>query len=116
LTRNARTIALELISVAAANASRVWRSGGVKTGRGASHTRQEVRSHVFGVRMMDDSARSAGVELTGGPVHNDFAFIVLTVVFFVAAGLLTIACDRIIGADPVEEPLEDETTPEQLAA
>ena len=49
-------------------------------------------------------------------MHNDFAFIVLTIVFFVAAGLLTIACDRIIGPDPVEEPLEDETSPEQLAA
>ena len=66
--------------------------------------------------MMDHSARGAGVDSTGGPVHNDFAFIALTIVFFVLAGFLTIACDRIIGPDPVEEPLEDETTPEQLAA
>ena len=40
-------------------------------------------------------------------MHNDVAFIALTIVFFVLAGLLTIACDRIIGPDPVEE-LEDE--------
>ena len=31
------------------------------------------------------------------------AFIALTIVFFVLAGLLTVACDRIIGPDPVEE-------------
>ena len=37
-------------------------------------------------------------------MHNDFAFIALTIVFFVLAGLLTVACDRIIGPDPVEEP------------
>jgi Na+/phosphate symporter len=46
-------------------------------------------------------------------VHNDFAFIVLTIVFFVLAGLLVVACDRIIGPDLVEE---DETAEEQLAA
>jgi hypothetical protein len=48
-------------------------------------------------------------------VHNDFAFIALTIVFFVLAGLLTVACDRIIGPDPVEDA-EDETTEEQVAA
>jgi len=49
-------------------------------------------------------------------VKNDFTFIVITIVFFVLAGLLTVACDRIIGPDPVEEPVEDETTEEQVAA
>jgi len=49
-------------------------------------------------------------------VHNDFAFITLTIVFFVVAGLLTVACDRIIGPDPVEEELDDETSPDQVAA
>ena len=48
-------------------------------------------------------------------MHNDFAFIALTIVFFVLAGLLTVACDHIIGPDPVEE-LEDETRDERLAA
>ena len=48
-------------------------------------------------------------------MHNDFAFMLLTIVFFVLAGLLTVACDRIIGPDPVEE-LEDETRDERLAA
>ena len=47
-------------------------------------------------------------------MHNDFAFIVLTIVFFVLAGLLTVACDRIIGPDPVYD-VEDETTEEQVA-
>ena len=49
-------------------------------------------------------------------MKNDFTFIVITIVFFVLAGLLTVACDRIIGPDPVEEPVEDETTEEQVAA
>ena len=49
-------------------------------------------------------------------MHNDFAFVMLTIVFFVAAGLLTVACDRIIGPDPVEEALEDEAGPERAAA
>lgn len=48
-------------------------------------------------------------------MHNDIAFIALTIVFFVLAGLLTVACDRIIGPDPVEET-EAETTNEQVAA
>jgi len=48
-------------------------------------------------------------------VHNDFAFIALTIVFFVLAGLLTVACDRIIGPDPVYDE-EDETSEEQVAA
>ena len=49
-------------------------------------------------------------------MHNDFAFISLTIVFFVLAGLLTIACDRIIGPDPVEEPIDEHEPQEQLAA
>ena len=49
-------------------------------------------------------------------MHNDVAFIALTIVFFVLAGLLTVACDRIIGPDPVEEPIEDEATAGQVAA
>ena len=49
-------------------------------------------------------------------MKNDFTFIAITIVFFVLAGLLTVVCDRIIGPDPVEEPVEDETTEEQLAA
>jgi hypothetical protein len=57
-----------------------------------------------------------GRQTTGGPVHNDIVFIALTIVFFVLAGLLTIACDRIIGPDPVEEPVEGELTEERLAA
>ena len=48
-------------------------------------------------------------------MHNDFAFIALTIVFFVLAGLLTLACDRIIGPDPVYDA-EDETSEEQVAA
>ncbi len=49
-------------------------------------------------------------------MHNDFAFIALTIVFFVLAGLLTVACDRIIGPDPVEESLEGEVAEKQVAA
>ncbi len=49
-------------------------------------------------------------------MHNDVAFVALTVVFFVLAGLLTIACDRIIGPDPVEEPVEDGMSEERVAA
>ena len=49
-------------------------------------------------------------------MNNDLTFIAITIVFFVLAGLLTVACDRIIGPDPVEEPVEDETTEEQVAA
>ena len=48
-------------------------------------------------------------------MHNDFAFIALTIVFFVAAGLLVVACDRIIGPDPVED-IEDMETEESVAA
>ena len=47
-------------------------------------------------------------------MHNDVAFIALTIVFFVLAGLLTVACDHIIGRDPVEE--DATATEEQLAA
>ncbi len=51
-------------------------------------------------------------------MHNDFAFIALTIVFFVLAGLLTVACDRIIGPDPIADEDEDEieTTDEPVAA
>ena len=49
-------------------------------------------------------------------MHNDVAFVALTIVFFVLAGLLTIACDRIIGPDPVEEPLEDGLGEDRVAA
>lgn len=48
-------------------------------------------------------------------MHNDFAFIALTIVFFVLAGLLTVACDRIIGPDPVDDA-DDESIKEQIAA
>ena len=48
-------------------------------------------------------------------MHNDFAFIALTIVFFVVAGLLVVACDRIIGPDPVEVELDD-ATEEAVAA
>jgi hypothetical protein len=61
-------------------------------------------------------AQGVSAETTGGPVHNDVAFIGLSIVFFVLAGLLTVACDHIIGPDEVEEPVSDETTEEQLAA
>jgi hypothetical protein len=64
---------------------------------------------------MKPCARSSGIDPTGGPVHNDVAFIALTIVFFVLAGLLTVACDHIIGPDPVEE-LEDESRDDRLAA
>ena len=64
---------------------------------------------------MGGTARSAGVKFPGGPVHNDVAFILLTIVFFVLAGLLTVACDRIIGPDAVEEIEEDEIV-EEIAA
>lgn len=49
-------------------------------------------------------------------MHNDFTFIAIVIAFFVAAGLLTVACDRIIGPDPVEESFDDEGTQEQAAA
>jgi len=55
----------------------------------------------------------SGIDPAGGPVHNDVAFIALTIAFFLLAGLLVVACDRIIGPDPVEE---EQTTEEQLAA
>jgi hypothetical protein len=66
--------------------------------------------------MIDVDVRGADVKNTGGPVHNDVAFIALTILFFVTAGLLVIACDKIIGPDPVEEELEGDLTQEQLAA
>ena len=47
-------------------------------------------------------------------MHNDVAFIALTIAFFLLAGLLTVACDRIIGPDPVEE--EPEMDGERVAA
>ncbi|HVM65375.1 MAG TPA: hypothetical protein VMU14_10975 [Acidimicrobiales bacterium] len=51
-----------------------------------------------------------------GPVENDLTYIALTIVFFVLAGLLTIACDKIIGPDPVEVPVEEALPDEQVAA
>ena len=41
-------------------------------------------------------------------MNNDVVFVAITIAFFALAGLLTIACDRIIGPDPIEEPLEDQ--------
>ena len=55
-------------------------------------------------------------QLRGGPVENDLTYIALTIVFFVLAGLLTIACDKIIGPDPVEVPVEDGVEQERVAA
>ena len=49
-------------------------------------------------------------------MENDLTYIALTIVFFVLAGLLTIACDKIIGPDPVEVPVEDGVEQEQVAA
>ena len=42
-------------------------------------------------------------------MNNDVVFVAITIAFFALAGLFTIACDRIIGPDPVEEALEDQT-------
>jgi hypothetical protein len=95
------------------------RTDRVKPGKAPSRTRQtEVRSGPTG-RILDAYARGAGAAFhTGGPVHNDITFIALTIVFFVACGLLTIACDRIIGPDPVEDELGDDLTEaaEEVAA
>jgi hypothetical protein len=55
---------------------------------------------------MDTSARSAGA-IRGGSVENDLTYIALTIAFFVLAGLLTLACDKIIGPDPVEAAVEE---------
>jgi hypothetical protein len=52
----------------------------------------------------------------GGPVENDLTYIALTIVFFVLAGLLTVACNKIIGPDPVEVPVEAELHEEEVAA
>jgi len=63
--------------------------------------------------MLNRCARQVGCDVAEVAVHNDVAFIALTIVFFLAAGLLTVACDRIIGPDAVEE---EETVEEKLAA
>jgi len=49
-------------------------------------------------------------------VENDLTYIALTIVFFVLAGLLTLACDKIIGPDPIEAHVEGEAEQERLAA
>jgi hypothetical protein len=49
-------------------------------------------------------------------VENDLTYIALTIVFFVLAGLLTLACNKIIGPDPVEVPVEEDRPGEQVAA
>jgi hypothetical protein len=49
-------------------------------------------------------------------VENDLTYIVFTIVFFVLAGLLVLACDKIIGPDQVEVPVEDELEREPVAA
>ena len=49
-------------------------------------------------------------------MENDLTYIALTIVFFFLAGLLTIACDKIIGPDPLEAPVEEETEQEKVAA
>jgi len=49
-------------------------------------------------------------------VENDLTYIALTIVFFVLAGLLAVACDKIIGPDPVEITVEGEREEERAAA
>jgi hypothetical protein len=49
-------------------------------------------------------------------VENDLTYIALTIVFFVLAGLLTVACNKIIGPDPVEVPVDEELHEEEVAA
>jgi hypothetical protein len=49
-------------------------------------------------------------------VENDLTYIALTVLFFVLAGLLTLACDKIIGPDPAEARVEEESEQERVAA
>ena len=63
---------------------------------------------------MARDVREFGVDPTGGPVHNDFAFIALTIVFFVLAGLLTVACDHIIGPDPADVTASATSAEERL--
>jgi hypothetical protein len=49
-------------------------------------------------------------------VENDLTYVAMIVVFFVLAGLLTLACDKIIGPDPAEAPVEDQAEQERVAA
>ena len=49
-------------------------------------------------------------------MHNDFTFIAIIVAFFALAGLLTVACDHIIGRDAIEPALDEEPTEEREAA
>jgi hypothetical protein len=65
---------------------------------------------------MEPLALEVRAQPYGGPVKNDLTYIALTIVFFVLAGLLTLACDKIIGPDPVEISAEDEVEPERVAA
>jgi len=49
-------------------------------------------------------------------VENDLTYIALTIAFFVLAGLLTLACDKIIGPDPVELGVDEEREDDRVAA
>ncbi len=49
-------------------------------------------------------------------MENDLTYIALTIVFFVLAGLLAVACDKIIGPDPVELGVEEGLEEERVAA
>ncbi|HLI56977.1 MAG TPA: hypothetical protein VKY26_08055 [Actinomycetota bacterium] len=49
-------------------------------------------------------------------MQNDLTYIALTIVFFALAGLLTIACDKIIGPDPVDTQADAEIEAEPVAA
>ena len=46
----------------------------------------------------------------------DLLFVIITIAFFVLCVGYVRVCDRIIGPDPVEEPVEGELTEERLAA
>jgi len=49
-------------------------------------------------------------------VENDLTYIAMTIAFFVLAGLLAVACDKIIGPDPVDVPVGDHLEVEEVAA
>jgi len=50
-------------------------------------------------------------------MENDLTYIVIIFAFFALAGLLTLACDKIIGPDPVDAVSEDEDVEtEEVAA
>ena len=93
--------------------SRLFR---VNSSRDASRSRHYRLLSCWWVCTMRALALEVRAQLRGGPVENDLTYIALTIVFFVLAGLLTIACDKIIGPDPVEVPVEDGVEQEQVAA